>query len=202
MESLPSIKAIVNGPSQPNSPLAVALSILFEHSPILQSLLEPELASALKDGPEISSYSDLIHASLTHIQGWEREHQSQFISGHPHIGEVGNLSNLSAKEQGARGTAATPPEILARLAHLNACYERIYPGLRYITFVNGRSREAIVEEMEDKLGLEHSLSVNSPASDELKPVDTNSEAWSSELIRAVQDVGRIAQSRLTTLGVE
>ena len=45
--------------------------------------------------------------------------KAAFVAGHPRIGEVHNLSRLSAGEQAA---AATPPEVLARLAHLNACY--------------------------------------------------------------------------------
>jgi hypothetical protein len=30
----------------------------------------------------------------------------------------------------------------------NAEYRKLYPGLIYLTFVNGRSREAIADEME------------------------------------------------------
>ena len=75
------------------------------------------------------------------ISGWDDDLKTQFIAGHPRIGEVNGLSQLSAQEQAAK---ATPPEVLARLAHLNTCYENHYPGLIYITFVNGRSRAQIM----------------------------------------------------------
>lgn len=34
---------------------------------------------------------------------------------------------------------------------LNSLYEESYPGLRYTTFVNGRSRAEIAQEMEVRL---------------------------------------------------
>jgi len=42
---------------------------------------------------------------------------------------------------------------------LNAFYEETYPNLRYITFVNGRSRAEIVPELEVHLSLSLSLSL-------------------------------------------
>ncbi|KAF5362080.1 hypothetical protein D9756_002446 [Leucocoprinus leucothites] len=207
MTSLPTLDAIRDGPSGKESPLATALTILFEPSPILLSTLEPQLSTYLKSQPppSVSSYGHLIDLSLGEIKTWDIPSQSEFISGHPRIGESKNLSALSAKEQGATAIVnLTPPEVLARLKHLNACYEAQYPGLRYITFVNGRSRATIVEEMEGVLGIEHSLSPDSP------PVDVfgssayglSDEKWLSELKRAVEDVGKIAKNRLKALGVE
>jgi len=108
------------------------------------------------------------------------------------------MSNLSAKEQGA----ITSPEVLGRLAHLNACYEYTYPGLRYITFANGRNRAAIAEEIEDVLGIEHSLQSGEPPLQMFEAVDVGGKKWIDELNRAVQDVGRIAKNRLKSLGVE
>jgi 2-oxo-4-hydroxy-4-carboxy--5-ureidoimidazoline (OHCU) decarboxylase len=184
-----------------DSSLAIVLTTLFEHSPILISRLEPELATAFRNGLKISSYSELVELALTHIEAWDIESQTLFISGHPRIGESDKLSSLSAKEQGAQNINPTSPEVLGRLAHLNQCYETMYPGLRYITFVNGRSRAEILEEMENAMGLEHSLSPGSPVLGDLVAVDVTSEAWRSELTRAICDVGRIAQSRLKALGI-
>lgn len=200
MTSLPTLSTI-SGPSYPGSPLARALAILFESSPVLVSTLEPQLASSLKD-ENLTSYPQLINAALGAIASWDTSYQSEFIAGHPRIGESKNLSNLSAKEQGAPGIIPTPPEVLARLSHLNACYETKYPGLRYITFVNSRTRRAIAEEMEDLLGLEHSLLPDNPPLASLSPVEANGLEWQAELRRAVQDVGRIAKSRLEILGIK
>lgn len=184
-----------------DSSLAIVLTTLFEHSPILISRLEPEVATAFRNGLKISSYSELVELALAHIEAWDIESQTLFISGHPRIGESDKLSSLSAKEQGAQNINPTSPEVLGRLAHLNQCYETMYPGLRYITFVNGRSRAEILEEMENAMGLEHSLSPASPVLGDLVAVDVTSEAWRSELTRAIRDVGRIAQSRLKALGI-
>ncbi|KAK7056293.1 hypothetical protein VNI00_002846 [Paramarasmius palmivorus] len=205
MSVLPPLSTILKDPSSPTSPLAIALSILFEHSDILLSALEPQLHDLLTTRNEpLTSYNELIDLSITQIQSWEKDLQAQFIAGHPRIGESKNLSALSAKEQGASTmtTPATPPEVLARLAHLNTCYEKRYPGLRYIIFVNGRSRAAVAEIMEDQLGLPHSLSSDQPAVSEIVSVPTGEVDWTEELQRAVIDVGLIAKSRLKTLGVE
>ena len=200
MSALPAFDEILDAPSSPKSPLSHALEILFEHSPILVNVLEPQLNGVLKSSPDIASYSRLIDVALAEISKWNTQAQSQFISGHPRIGENKNLSALSANEQGANNVSPTPPEVLARLVHLNACYEKKYPGLRYITFVDGRSRAAIAEEMEDMLGFPHSLSPTHPALDDISPIEVGGEDWKNELDRALFDIGRIAKSRLKSLG--
>lgn len=200
MTSLPSLPTISGHASHPGSPLARALAVLFEPSPILDSKLEPQLVLLLKDRA-LTSYHQLIDIALEVITTWETASQSEFIAGHPRIGESKNLSNLSASEQGLTtpGVIPTPPEVLAWLSHLNACYETKYPGLRYITFVNGRNRRAIAEEMRDLLGFGHSLSADEPALESVSPVEVSGPEWQAELRRAIVDVGRIAKSRLTIL---
>ncbi|KAJ7281910.1 Oxo-4-hydroxy-4-carboxy-5-ureidoimidazoline decarboxylase [Mycena rebaudengoi] len=182
------------------SHLANVLSVLFEPSDILFSALVPQLAASTE---KFTSYTALIDAAIVQVASWDMALSAQFIEGHPRIGETKNLSAHSAKEQGATSTVApTPPEVLARLAHLNACYERRYSGLRYITFVNGRSRAAIAREMEDVLELPHSLSPDQPPVEEIKQIERGSRAWNSELERAVLDVGRIAKSRLSAIQIQ
>ncbi|KAI0741423.1 OHCU decarboxylase-domain-containing protein [Daedaleopsis nitida] len=196
--TLPSLlEAISDTSGSPSSPLATALAVLFEPSPILYTTLVPALAARIQAGPPPTSYYALIDAALAEIASWPHDRQAEFIAGHPRIGEVNGLSKLSAQEQAAK---ATPPEVLARLAHLNACYERQYPGLVYITYVNGRSRADIKDEMEDKLGFEHSVSADEPAVETVGSVDVGGQEWKSELERAVHDVGKIAKSRLGALG--
>lgn len=165
----------------------------------------PQLASSLASNASVTSYADLIDAALSTISIWDDDLRAQFIAGHPRIGESKNLSTLSAKEQGNTTiitVTSTPPAVLARLAHLNACYERRYQGLRYITFVNGRSRAVIAEEMEDVLGVEHSLSHDEPDIGGIDVVKVGGAEWKAQLDRAVVDVGRIAMSRLSALGVQ
>lgn len=180
------------------------LIALFEHSDVLAQHLLPELLAAQRDKPSVYRPSDIesvLGRSMGIIQRWDPELQAQFVGGHPRIGETKNLSVLSSKEQSGGTSQPTPPDVLARLAHLNACYERVYPGLRYITFVNGRSRAVIAEEIEDKLRITHSLSPDQPSVERFEPVEKYSHVWRQELDRAVEDVGQIAQSRLAKLVV-
>ena len=177
--------------------LAEALAVLFEPTPVLYSDLLPAVASRIASAPAPPrSYSDLVALALHVVSTWDASLKARFIAGHPRIGEVSGLSRLSAQEQAAR---ATPPQVLARLAHLNACYEHRYPGLRYITFVNGRTRAAVKDEMEDALGLERSLSPDEPPVETVGSIEVGSEEWTTELERAVEDLGRIAESRLKAL---
>ncbi|KAI1796617.1 OHCU decarboxylase-domain-containing protein [Ganoderma leucocontextum] len=195
----PLAEAITDTSADKDGPLARALALLFEASPVLHSDLVPGVASHIQNAHPILSYFALISTSLSVISVWSDDLKAQFIAGHPRIGEVKGLSKLSEQEQ---ATKATPPEVLARLAHLNALYERKYPGLVHITFVNGRSRAEIKDEMEDKLGLEHSVSADEPSAVSIVSVEKGSEEWKGELERAVSDVGKIARSRLRSLGVE
>ncbi|OBZ74258.1 hypothetical protein A0H81_06037 [Grifola frondosa] len=164
MSALPRLHDVLSSSSDENSPLARALGILFEPSPTLFSDLVPALAAHISSAPpnSISTYMSLIDLSLTIISKWDDDLRAHFIAGHPRIGEVNGLSQLSTKEQAA---LATSPDVLARLTHLNACYEHRYPGLRFITFVNGRTRAAIKDEMEGVLGLASSLSPDDPPVD-------------------------------------
>ena len=172
------------------------LIILLEASPEINGFLVPAVAKRLHEVKGPIEYQDIIDISLGVVSEWDHNLQAHFIEGHPRVGEVKKLSHLSSKEQ---ATIETPPEVLARLAHLNACYEYRYPGLRYITFVNGRSRTMIMEEMEDKLDLPRSLSPDAPKTETLEKVPAGSIEWLRELKRAIDDIGRIASARLKAL---
>ncbi len=195
----PLAEAITDTTADRDGPLARALALLFEASPVLYNNLVPGVASRIQNAPPTLSYSALIDTSLSVISAWSDDLKAQFIAGHPRIGEVKGLSKLSEHEQAAK---VTPPDVLARLAHLNALYERKYPGLVYITFMNGRSRAEIKDEMEDKLGLEHSVNPDEPAAANIVSVEAGSEEWKDELERAMNDGGKIAKNRLRSLGSE
>lgn len=190
---LPSLETLQRSRLQSDSPLGIALSLLFESTPVLFAHLEPAISHQLTS-IRLTSYTQLVDLCLHEIAEWDSTLVCQFIEGHPRIGEDRNLSKLSAKEQAA---AATSPEVLARLVYLNECYECRY-GLRYITFVNGRSRAAIAKEMEERLGLSEDCWT---APSEMIQVEARSEEWRAELARAVQDIGLIAKSRLGALEV-
>jgi len=182
-----------------DGPLALAFATLFEPSTALFEFLVPSVVPtiAANEGSHIPrrSYNALIDTAISELEGWPHGQKASFLGGHPRIGEIKGLSALSASEQAAH---ATPPEVLARLQVLNEEYERRYPGLRYITFVNGRSRKMITLEMEEKLGIDESW-----VKGESKEVyELGSGEWASEARRALQDVGHIAKSRLAALKVD
>lgn len=196
--------SVHNGEKDAEQALKDVLVALFEHSDVLAQHLLPELLATQPDQPRVYRLPDIesvLGRSMDIIRSWDPELRAQFIGGHPRIGETKNLSVLSSKEQSGGTSQPTPPQVLARLAHLNACYEHVYPGLRYITFVNGRSRAVVAEEIEDKLRITHSLSPDQPSVESFPPVEKHSHVWREELDRAVEDVGRIAQSRLAKLVV-
>jgi 2-oxo-4-hydroxy-4-carboxy--5-ureidoimidazoline (OHCU) decarboxylase len=67
------------------------------------------------------------------------------LAAHPRIGER-RLSGRSAREQGDQDD----PAVLAELAQLNEEYERRF-GFRFVVFVDGRPRSAIVPVLRARL---------------------------------------------------
>lgn len=110
--SLPSISEACSS----SESLEEVLAVLFEPSPSLKQHLVPSLSSSLKsdqgrqDRP--GRYTELVDLSEQEISTWTDDDKADFIGGHPRIGEVSNLSKLSAAEQASQ---ATGPEVLARL---------------------------------------------------------------------------------------
>ena len=188
------------------SMLKTVVSTLFEHSPVLDEHLVPKLASS---SSTLTSYTDLIDRSAIIIKSWPPSLQSSFISGHPRIGEQNptQLSALSASEQ---TRYFTPPWVIERLGWLNGVYEGRYRGLRYITFVNGRTRREVMEEMESTLGVENargpewkegSEGSGGGEVDEEDGVREGGGEWLKELERAVGEVVLIARDRARKLGL-
>jgi len=73
------------------------------------------------------------------------DEKKEILDAHPAIGGT-PTSARSAKEQGSDDD----PEVLARLAELNADYEAKF-GFRFVVFVNGRPRREIVPILEERL---------------------------------------------------
>lgn len=202
--SLDEINKSINSDS-PLDVLKKVVSTLFEHSPVLDEHLVPKLASS----GEFTSHIDLIDRSAAIIRSWPSALRSSFISGHPRIGEQNpeRLSALSALEQ---ARYYTPPWVIERLGWLNGVYEGRYEGLRYITFVNGRTRREVMEEMENALGVEKAggpewkdgVEGSSTSLEEVGlKVKVGGEEWSKELDRAVGEVILIARDRARGLGL-
>jgi hypothetical protein len=85
------------------------LSTLFEPSAALRDELVPAVLAELSAPPP--TYNALVHACAAAAAQWSYAQKSDFVSGHPMIGEVGGLSALSAREQASK---ATRPVVLER----------------------------------------------------------------------------------------
>jgi hypothetical protein len=88
------------------------LSLLLEPSPILHSKLTPAITARLAASGPPTTYAQLVDICAGEIQQWTSEDKAAFLGGHPLIGEVKNLSALSAKEQG--GKSVKTPEIVLK----------------------------------------------------------------------------------------
>ncbi|CAG7989288.1 unnamed protein product [Penicillium salamii] len=149
MADLPSLAAI---PSLPREKQLRVLDTLFEPSPELHQLMIPVLAQAF------TSYSALIDAvggrmSTLVDSPTDRNVLFGILGSHPRLGRAPanpeHLSELSQKEQAQLNTGAE--EQAEKLSILNAEYEKKFPGLRFVTFVNGRSRDLIMVEMRQRI---------------------------------------------------
>lgn len=100
----------------------------------------------------------------------------------------------------------------ARLNHLNALYCAAFPGLRYITFVNGRSRAAIVPGFEETIGVTSSpIPLPDDYAADQPPLDSEearrlvrgqeTEEWKAECERCLADVWAIGKARVKALGL-
>jgi 2-oxo-4-hydroxy-4-carboxy--5-ureidoimidazoline (OHCU) decarboxylase len=86
----------------------------------------------------------LAHARAVALELSEDE-KKELLDAHPAIGAQAG-SARSAREQGTDDD----PAVLAELAELNAAYEERF-GFRFVVFVNGRPRRAIVPVLRERL---------------------------------------------------
>lgn len=148
MASLPAIGTV---PSLETGKRVSILDLLFEpctqlHTLLVESLKENKFTSY----PELIAYvdkqlQDLFDSNLESDQKW----LTDILAAHPRLGEKKVDSEQSRKEQ-AQLNQGEPGEG-KKLASLNKAYEAKFPGLRYVVFVNGRSRPVIMEDMQRRI---------------------------------------------------
>ncbi|KAK4554282.1 hypothetical protein LTR86_008490 [Recurvomyces mirabilis] len=147
LSRLPSIDSV---PSLSTEERAQILDLLFEPSTQLHTLSVPLLHEKT-----FSSYNDLIAAvgmQLTELSESASSSDTKWLEdilgSHPRLGAKKVESAQSQAEQAQlRGSAAEAEQLL----HLNQEYEAKYPGLRYVVFVNGRSRPVIMDDMRQRI---------------------------------------------------
>ena len=127
-----------------------AANILFETAPVLRQAL-------LQCKAELNSYEELIHKASELIKKMSHNDRLEVINAHPRIGlkPSANVSVLSYKEQGMDKDQTMEQEkveqIFSKLTQLNDAYEKKH-GFKFVTFVNGRTKEQLIPEFEERLG--------------------------------------------------
>lgn len=98
------------------------------------------------------------------------------VNAHPRLGESKKqLSTHSLLEQRNLQNGQDSPEVTKRLQELNKEYEKVYPGLRFVLFVNGRNRPEVIGVMESRI--------------------SSGNSWFKEMETAIQELCNIAQDR-------
>ena len=93
----------------------------------------------------LATLDDPLQQAREVALGLSAADKKELLDAHPPIGGQAT-SARSAREQGTDAD----PEVLARLAELNAAYEQRF-GFRFVVFVNGRPRREIVPLLEARL---------------------------------------------------
>lgn len=129
--------------------LISVLDLLFEPSNELHALALPTMrAITFATYPElIDTLRDqlLVIARTVHPDPSARAPLLSILGSHPRLGAKKVDSHQSAAEQASLGAETE------KLAALNAEYEDKFPGLRYVVFVNGRSRDVIMADMRRRI---------------------------------------------------
>ena len=146
-----------------------------ERAAILDHLFEPSeslhrIYGAALGGSTFSNYGELISDVQLLLEKLSQssatndiEILDDILGSHPRLGEKGVESAQSRAEQAQLAPQDNSESV--RLAEMNNLYEKTFPGLRYVIFVNGRSRSIILEDMQTRinrcdLGLERAEAIN------------------------------------------
>lgn len=149
----PTLPDVATLASLPESDLISMLDLLFEPSNDLHTLAISTLRSIT-----FASYAELINtirdqlltiAKSIHSDDSARKPLLAILSAHPRLGAKKVDSAQSAAEQAQLQSGGESEAV--KLATLNTEYEAKFPGLRYVVFVNGRSRDVIMEDMRRRI---------------------------------------------------
>ncbi|KAH9886171.1 Oxo-4-hydroxy-4-carboxy-5-ureidoimidazoline decarboxylase [Xylariomycetidae sp. FL2044] len=178
MASSPSLPPISTLPNADTDTIKSVLDTLFEPSdeihaiaiPAIQSKrvpANPGISSDLPPPPSVArvtvpdlpftSYPSLIkHVGSLMFQlarspsPADKAKLHDILGSHPRLGAKKVESAQSQAEQAQLNKGAA--DEAEKLAALNQKYEAAFPGLRYVVFVNGRSRPVIMDDMERRIG--------------------------------------------------
>lgn len=154
----------------PPGQFADSLAPLFEGS--------PGFLARLAHARPFDGMRSLFRSARRIAREMSGREQVELLNAHPRIGaDPAAVSPLSYREQGYdRAPNQADAEVARRLHELNDAYEARF-GFRFVVFVAGRPRGAIVSMIEDALSADRG----------------------EELRRGLADVVSIAEDRLRTL---
>lgn len=165
----------MGGPDQPALPpfseLNSASAADFSRAVALLFEPAPAFAARLAARRPFDSDDHLLAEAAVVAHGMSQSDQIELINAHPRLATATELSAASRHEQGSADTEAD-----RQLVDLQAAYESRF-GFRYLVFVAGRTRRALVPD------LQRSLSASREA----------------EVLRAIDDTLAIAADRLATI---
>ncbi|GAM25729.1 hypothetical protein SAMD00019534_089040, partial [Acytostelium subglobosum LB1] len=118
----------------------------------------PMLFQQLYDRRPFTCYEHLVDTAQDIMANMSTADRTQCLNSHSRIGatvtQMKSVSSLSVKEQSASGAQQETPEqvqaVHEELQRLNKLYEDKY-GFRFIVFVNGRPKSAIVPVFQERL---------------------------------------------------
>ncbi|KAI1378455.1 Oxo-4-hydroxy-4-carboxy-5-ureidoimidazoline decarboxylase [Hypoxylon crocopeplum] len=155
MAPLPPISSLI---AADDETIKSVLDALFEPSADLHALAVP----AIRSSPSFPSYAALVEqvgALMFELAQSPTTPDAQtklhgILGSHPRLGEKKVESAQSRAEQAHLNASAGPgerEEEATKLKALNEEYETRFPGMRYVVFVNGRSRAAVMENMRERI---------------------------------------------------
>ncbi|KAG8530435.1 uncharacterized protein KY384_004937 [Bacidia gigantensis] len=143
---------------------AAILDSLFEPSPLLHELCLPSLGRY-----KFSNYDELI-AFVGRLlndlfESGKTTQLDEVLVSHPRLGATSVQSSQSQGEQSQLQSSDSRES--EKLTQMNAIYEHNFPGLRYVTFVDGRQRGALLEDMQRRVDR---FDINAERSDALRAI--------------------------------
>ncbi|RLV93794.1 V-type proton ATPase catalytic subunit A [Spathaspora sp. JA1] len=137
--------------SLPKEEISTALSHLFEPCEPLEYIIVNWIIIPQKSKYHI--YQDLIELIrielIQSLKTLPDEVINIIISAHPRLGESTKSTHSTNEQKSLVGQESET----VKLKMLNQLYEKTFPGLRYVVFVNGRSRDVIMEDMRKRIDI-------------------------------------------------
>jgi hypothetical protein len=159
------IKSVLDTLFEPSPEIhAVALPVIQQRrripaNPGISADLPAPPSNTVPDDLPFTSYASLIQhiGALLHqltvassLSTPARERLHRILGSHPRLGAKKVDSAQSRAEQAQLHTNIDPTEA-QQLEVLNREYEERFPGLRYVVFVDGRSRDVIMGDMRRRI---------------------------------------------------